>query len=59
MQEKPFKINKDTVHKLELLLENDYKDFEFCVSNSFETLKIKSITDPGLPILVIGLLIGQ
>jgi len=38
MQETPFKINKDTVHKLELPLENDYKYFEFCFFNSFETL---------------------
>ncbi|MEN6487938.1 MAG: hypothetical protein ABFD66_03510 [Smithella sp.] len=59
MEEMPFSVNKDTVHKLESLLENDYKDFEFCVSNSFETLKIKSITNPSLPILVIGSYFGQ
>lgn len=59
MEEMPFTVNKDTVHELESLLENDYKDFEFCVSNSFETLKIKSITNPSLPILVIGFHFGQ
>lgn len=58
MEEKHFTVNKDTVSELRLLLENEYKDFEVWVSEGVDTIKIKSLTNPGLPILVIGLLIS-
>jgi hypothetical protein len=45
---------KISINELRLMLENDYEDFEVWLSENTETVKIKSKTNPDLPIIVIG-----
>lgn len=59
MEERHFPVNDDTIQEFKSLLQNEYKDFEVWVSSNLETIKIKSLTNPGLPILVIGFFISQ
>lgn len=56
VEERHFPINDNTIQEFKKLLQDEYKDFEVWVSNNLETIKIKSLTNPNLPVLVIGFL---